>query len=82
MSDWISVKDKLPEEDGYYMVYSKGYWGNNRLIGDLAISNFNKNYKTPWGIERGRSRGWAGIITHWMPLPEPPKQEEDEHEAD
>lgn len=73
MSEWISVKDRMPEDDGYYMVYAKGYWGNNRLIGDLAISKFDKNYETPWGIERGKARGWKGIITHWMPLPEPPE---------
>lgn len=74
MSEWISVKDRLPSNDGYYLVFAPGYWGNNHLIDDLAISKYNKNYKVHWGIERGGSRGCVGCITHWMPLPEPPEK--------
>ena len=75
--NWISVKDKLPEEDGWYLVFAPGYWGNSRIYGldGMAYSNFKQNYKKHWGIERGTSRGWVGIITHWMPLPEPPEVE-------
>lgn len=40
----------------------------------LAYSNFKHNYKDHWGIERGTGRGWPGIVTHWMPLPESPKE--------
>ena len=78
--NWISIKDRLPENDGWYLVFAPGYWGNSRIYGldGMAYSNFKHNYKEHWGIERGTSRGWAGIITHWMPLPEPPEEGENE----
>ena len=74
---WISVKDRLPEQDGWYLVYAPGYWGNSHIYGldGMAYSNFKNNYKDHWGIERGISRGGAVIVTHWMPLPEPPKED-------
>lgn len=76
MSEWISVKERLPGKDGWYLVYAPGYWGNSKIYGldGLAYSNFKHNYKDHWGIERGTGRGWPGIVTHWMPLPEPPKE--------
>lgn len=42
--------------------------------GNYTPSNFKHNYKDHWGIERGTGRGWPGIVTHWMPLPDPPKE--------
>ena len=76
---WINVKDRLPDQDGWYLVYAPGYRGNSRIYGldGMAYSNFKDNYKNHWGIERGGSRGWPGIVTHWMPLPEPPPEEQD-----
>lgn len=61
MSEWISVKDRLPEMKGYYLVCYPFY---NRQ--EINIVYF-----------RGKSQ-WAKCskyITHWMPLPEPPKKE-------
>ena len=54
MNDWISVKERLPEKDGWYFVYAPEYWGNNKIYGldGLAYSNFKHNYKDHWGIER------------------------------
>ena len=77
-NEWVSVEERLPEKDGWYLVYAPGYWGNSKIYGldGLAYSNFKHNYKVHWGIERGTGRGWPGIVTHWMPLPAPPKKEE------
>ena len=62
MSEWISVKDRMPDNDQDVLVYV-------RLKGrDPVITNsfFMEN------IHR-----WSGLhrlnVTHWMPLPEPPK---------
>ena len=76
-NEWVSVDEKLPENDGWYLVYAPGYWGNSKIYGldGLAYSNFKHNYKVHWGIERGAGRGWPGIVTHWMPLPAPPTKE-------
>ena len=59
---WIPVTERLPEKKGPYITaYSDGYVCENEwcFIGETAI-------------------GWAydnGAITHWMPFPEPPKEE-------
>ena len=73
-TEWVSVEERLPENDGWYLVYAPGYWGNSQIYGldGLAYSNFKHNYKVHWGIERGTGRGWPGIVTHWMELPAPP----------
>ena len=65
---WISVKDKLPEEGGRYWCYLKH-------INDLCASYFqwncsyNKNEKIFSDIYLTDGEQ----VTHWMPLPEPPK---------
>ena len=62
MNKWISVKNGLPEIKGYYLVC------------------YYDSYFDSYGIDivyfRGKSQ-WAKCnkyITHWMPLPEPPKE--------
>jgi hypothetical protein len=54
INDWISVKDRLPEADGRYLVIEKHY------------SNW-------MGVSSMRQGTFDIPITHWMPLPEPPK---------
>ena len=63
---WISVKDRLPENDAYINVTTDGvvipaYWHNDRFYAFTAI-----------GVAT------VGGVTHWMPLPklpQPPKGE-------
>lgn len=62
MSEWISVKDKLPEEDDLYNVYCKD--------GSMAYAWFVKDR---WFIDCCECGD--GYVTHWMPLPEPPREE-------
>ena len=62
MSEWISVKDRLPEKDGRYLAITKHYK-------QPVIAQYTKNEKYPWN--------WLmNNVTHWMPLPEPPKEAE------
>jgi len=68
MSEWISVKDRLPEGDGFVLVYWK-----RRFI----LRNCD-DLSHPSGIEPVLEE-WLRIyghpfVTHWMPLPEPPKE--------
>ena len=61
--EWISVEERLPEENGYYLVYTK--------YGYIEV----EWYKT-WDdddLDGGYWWEFEGLVTHWMPLPEAPK---------
>jgi hypothetical protein len=63
--EWISVEDRLPEQDGKYLVYDFG--------SDAGVIYFEAGY---W-LEHDAYWGWTAMtiqsyITHWMPLPKPP----------
>lgn len=64
---WISVEDRLPDRQGKYLIYTHngyvtfGYWGD---YGD-GKSSFNPNPRFDYHN-----------VTHWMPVPEPPKERE------
>ena len=63
---WISVEERLPEKGVFVVVYYGNFIGN---LMDVYM----------WDGECWRSStGYledAENITHWMPLPEPPKEE-------
>ena len=58
---WIPVWDRLPEEGQEIITCTLHRWGD-RTVG----------VKIFWSE---RQYGW-GDVTHWMPLPEPPKEVE------
>ena len=65
MNEWISVNDRLPEKNGEYIVFVKF-----NLIPDKVMTiRYENRY------EKDKEKSWiiAGLVTHWMPLPEPPK---------
>lgn len=70
---WISVKDRLPEEDGLYLVYTH----HGRDVG-----RFEKDKLGNWYVfisDEFDNFHWVrGHVSHWMPLPEPPKGEDTE----
>lgn len=60
---WTSVRDGLPEDQEEVLVCTLSRNGTRNIDkGYLAIDHF---------IHRGRAQ-----VTHWMPLPEPPKEDE------
>ena len=89
MTNWISVYERLPEiEDGLsgvyvlvafryrvfhnefrYEIHEGLYEGGSSFKLHMAPSDKN----TDIGIACGRSEECRSSITHWMPLPEPPK---------
>lgn len=59
---WIPVTERLPEHDGRYICNVKSF---------AFPGTF---YQKELLFERG---DWLGlnIVTHWMPMPEPPQEE-------
>jgi len=66
-SHWIPVTERLPKEGEFVLVYGDLY-PNKHDGGVIAVSKrMDWNYWQGFGRERN--------ITHWMPLPEPLKEE-------
>ena len=64
---WISVDDRLPEEDGYYLCCIKSSLFPDRVYIDILECDKGS-------FEEGHI--YTDTVTHWMPLPpEPPKGE-------
>lgn len=70
--EWISVEDRLPEDDGDVLAIVSGYPTPNITLEDvLVVAAFCEGER--WYIEEYPD--WDNpIITYWMPLPEPPKE--------
>ena len=66
VQEWISVKDRLPEESGMYIVTAND--GHAQRVSFVQWQKKNRM----WNLTGARSY-WR--VTHWMPLPEPPKGE-------
>ena len=88
VQEWISVKDRLPEYPGHYLVCTSiNYWHGGCM-------DINENHKyhtngTPVGYDGSTmsvldcyydvTGHWNRVcdshVTHWMTIPEPPKGE-------
>lgn len=84
--DWISVEDRLPEHNVDVLIFAEGK--EDGFKGDTvqAISSIRNQkffndapdcwlWVQPWQFFRQNYR-----ITHWMPLPEPPKKKYEKYE--
>lgn len=76
MSEWISVKERLPERGVHVLVY------DGRISEDyLGTEDHEFMMRSPSDKPR-RPASWVvgcvtvnGRITHWMPLPDAPTQQ-------
>ena len=66
VQQWISVKDRLPEESGMYIVTAND--GHAQRVSFVQWQKKNRM----WNLTGARSY-WR--VTHWMPMPQPPKGE-------
>lgn len=65
---WTSVEEELPPENGKTQ-QSISVWATNGLMSGEFRYNFDtKTWTDMWGDPFD--------ITHWMPLPQPPRKEE------
>lgn len=83
MSEWISVKDRLPKTDGHYLVYKDTGFGFGlqevcgfaRNLKDIDDECFTRKKAGFYKYDRECGFYEPADITHWMPLPEPPKED-------
>ena len=65
VQEWISVTERLPENIA------------NRVLVVCERSNgvFYAHYEKPFWINLETDKPFISTVTHWMPLPHPPKGE-------
>lgn len=64
---WISVKDRLPKEEQEVLIGWFQVTASNKQYFAHDVAIFNQNEFSGW-------RKYPEV-THWMPLPNPPKEE-------
>lgn len=63
---WISVKDRLPEASGWYLVFTRAEQCSvlSYSTRHMAFNAYDELPNTNYAFK---------TCTHWMPLPEPPE---------
>ena len=64
--EWISVRDRLPENDTRVLAYCKDH-----CIHDMKWSWVDN----AWYDKGSASVYLEDFVTHWLPMPEPPKED-------
>ena len=68
VNKWISVKDRLPEKSGPVLVCIGEFQNMTTLEYSVKHHAFNAYDELP------DAENTIDNVTHWMPLPEPPKE--------
>lgn len=69
---WISVKDRLPEDDEKYLIYPP-MWGNY-VVEFWPYDDHNGIKKNSFYLESEYNEITnLENVTHWMPLPDKPQ---------
>ena len=66
VQEWISVDDRLPEPWKQVLIYSRH---------DFCESAFYIGVPGKWRVTWNHKMLDADSVTHWMPMPNPPKGE-------
>ena len=64
MGEWVSVKERLPDRPGKYLIACM----KHERYREISTAMFGTRYF----VMTGHRTHWK--ITHWMPLPEPQKE--------
>lgn len=62
--EWIKCSERMPDPDSKVIAYTS--WG--QIIFDMHY--MWSKYDSEWISE---ATMWRGIVTHWMPIPNPPE---------
>ena len=77
VQEWIPVDDRLPDKDGCYIVTAcdEGCSCGDGIWYDTVVIEA-EHYKGEWSWnENGTEYDITDLVTHWMPMPNPPKGE-------
>lgn len=66
VGEWVSVKDRLPEENCEYIVFVTDIEGEKCVTVDQWLSHARH-----WFLFDDKAES---EVTHWMPMPPPPKE--------
>lgn len=67
MDKWISIDEKLPDKEGYYVVFHQWYVRDANRNREFTVTTSD----VTWHSEL--SGFGDDTVTHWLPLPEPPE---------
>lgn len=74
--NWISVEDRLPREGEWVLMFlaTLGSKGSHKATG-VEVYRAGMYFKDDHGYDWLSAANICGCptVTHWMPLPEPPK---------
>ena len=78
MSEWIKCSERMPYFDGDTKVLAVNTAGYIAICNEITSCSQPPDVApietlTGWLSELGRLDAVIGSVTHWMPLPEPPK---------
>lgn len=65
--EWINLKNQQPEKEGLYLIFAPSADVKMPLIITAWWDFLNEQWTAIPSV-------WAKGATHWMPLPEPPKE--------
>ena len=75
--EWIPCSERLPEEDGHYIVYAPSYSGGSSSGKEIHNGVMFSRFKSgKWSIEVGYHKR-PNCVKAWIPI-EPWKGEDDE----
>ena len=69
MAEWISVKDRLPNDSCYVLARLSG----GAIYEALCLSSTSKE----WYAINGEAFVNKNTVTHWIPLPPPPRTQKE-----
>lgn len=70
--EWISVKDRLPNCNGCYLVWRPRFY-QEKGMPSICYFDGTNTWHDSYGVDFTRTLA-SEDVSHWMPLPEPPKE--------